>query len=338
MNNEPLCSVIIPIYNSEKTLFKCVQSVISQTVKNLEIILVDDGSDDNSLSICFSFKEKDKRVKVISQVNNGPSIARNKGLDIASGKYYFFVDSDDWIDNDYIQCLIEDSQFNKNAFVMQNYIYDNSEPFDKGFSSKLYNNIKDIDSFYRSDMLMYTGPHAKIFCGDIIRAHDIKFPEGVNNGEDGIFLFCYLKFVNIIYTSSLAKYHAFATANSIEKKYFPFDVEYKGFILFEETLQNLLTIKHINDDNDIITLRWSTPLLVRSIKSAYLNSINYKEAVKYLGEIPNLIYKKVYKNYKFNNFKVIRFRFFFLKNSYFLTFILMEKVLFLLNSFKRHIK
>lgn len=100
-----LVSVIIPIYNAEKSLEKCVNSVINQTYKDLEIILVDDGSTDKSLTICKSFK--DKRVKVYTQKNSGPSCARNLGLKSSDGNYVIFVDSDDYMENNMIELMLE---------------------------------------------------------------------------------------------------------------------------------------------------------------------------------------------------------------------------------------
>lgn len=95
--NKALISIIVPVYNSEKYINRCVNSLIKQTYKNLEIILVDDGSTDTSPQICDRFKEQDDRVKVIHKPNGGVSSARNEGLSLASGDYIGFVDSDDWI-------------------------------------------------------------------------------------------------------------------------------------------------------------------------------------------------------------------------------------------------
>lgn len=105
-NKMPLLSIIVPIYNSEMYLKKCLTSICKQTYYNLEIILVDDGSNDNSLKICNSFAERDKRIKVISQSNCGASAARNTGLSVATGEYVTFVDSDDWLELIYVEvCL-----------------------------------------------------------------------------------------------------------------------------------------------------------------------------------------------------------------------------------------
>ncbi len=99
-------SIIIPVYNVKKYLSKCIDSVINQSYENLQIILVDDGSTDGSEQICDDYKKKDKRVEVIHQTNRGLSAARNVGLDMATGNWVAFLDSDDWIDADMYETLL----------------------------------------------------------------------------------------------------------------------------------------------------------------------------------------------------------------------------------------
>lgn len=102
-----LISVIVPVYNTELYLSRCIDSIIDQTYKNLEIILVDDGSTDHSGEICDSYAEKDKRIQVIHKENGGTASARNRGLEIARGEYVGFVDSDDYVAEDMYQTLVE---------------------------------------------------------------------------------------------------------------------------------------------------------------------------------------------------------------------------------------
>ena len=104
MKNE-LISVIVPIYNCEKYLDKCIESIVNQTYKNLEILLINDGSTDNTGNICKNWSKKDKRIKVTNKENGGISDARNKGLELSSGKYISFVDSDDYLELDMIEKL-----------------------------------------------------------------------------------------------------------------------------------------------------------------------------------------------------------------------------------------
>ena len=107
MRNQCIISVIVPVYNVEKYLDRCIQSIINQSFSNIEIILVDDGSTDNSGIICDNYKALDQRITVIHKENGGLSDARNCGLDIAKGDFIGFVDSDDWLDLDYYSTLYE---------------------------------------------------------------------------------------------------------------------------------------------------------------------------------------------------------------------------------------
>lgn len=99
-------SVIVPVFNAEKYLKMCLNSLVSQTLKNIEIICIDDGSTDNSLAILDKFKSKDDRIKIIKQKNYGVSMARNNGISEAQGEYIGFVDADDWVDKDFLKNYI----------------------------------------------------------------------------------------------------------------------------------------------------------------------------------------------------------------------------------------
>lgn len=130
MENQTLISVIIPVYNVEEYLHECVDSVINQTYRNLEIILVDDGSTDSSGKICDEYAEKDSRVIVVHKTNSGPSKTRNNGLKIAKGEYIYFLDSDDYLDKNALETLVETAR-NQNAdlvfFSAESFCDDGSE-------------------------------------------------------------------------------------------------------------------------------------------------------------------------------------------------------------------
>lgn len=117
MENLPLVSVIIPVYNVEEYLRECVDSVINQTYQNTEIILVDDGSTDSSAQICDEYVEKDERITAIHQKNSGPSTTRNTGLENATGKYIYFLDSDDFINDSAIEFLVNTAESNNAELV-----------------------------------------------------------------------------------------------------------------------------------------------------------------------------------------------------------------------------
>ena len=171
-----LISVIVPVYNVEKYLRKCVDSIVAQTYTNLEIILVDDGSPDNCGKICDEYAEKDSRIKVIHQKNGGLSAARNAGLDIATGDYIGFVDSDDYIDKNYFECM--SSHLSKNTLIVCNVI-------DEDENGKVIKKKEADDRRYSSAEALSEMCHEKKFgtsaCGKIITkeiADKFRFPEG----------------------------------------------------------------------------------------------------------------------------------------------------------------
>ena len=103
----PTVSVIVPVYNVEKYIHRCVDSILGQTFSDLELIRVDDGSPDNCPSICDEYAAKDNRVRVIHQENRGLSAARNAGLDVMAGEFVSFVDSDDWLEDSFLEVMLK---------------------------------------------------------------------------------------------------------------------------------------------------------------------------------------------------------------------------------------
>ena len=122
MEVKKMISVVVPIYNVSKYLPKCIESILHSTYKNLEVILVDDGSTDECPTICDDYAKKDSRIKVIHKKNGGLSDARNKGLDIATGEYISFIDSDDYIDADLYESVIKEFDENIDVVVFGRYI------------------------------------------------------------------------------------------------------------------------------------------------------------------------------------------------------------------------
>ncbi|MGM9589478.1 MAG: glycosyltransferase family 2 protein [Faecousia sp.] len=118
MNQDILVSVIVPVYNVEEYLGRCVDSILTQTYQNLEVILVDDGAKDGSGAICDAYAAKDSRVRVIHKENGGLSSARNAGIDIARGEYLEFVDSDDWLEPDAVESLLREALTNQTELVV----------------------------------------------------------------------------------------------------------------------------------------------------------------------------------------------------------------------------
>lgn len=206
-------SIIIPVYNAEATLNKCVDSVLKQQFADFEVILVDDGSKDKSLQICEEYARKDNRVTVIHKENGGVSSARNRGLEIAKGTWVTFVDSDDYLGNEFFPTeeLEADIVFGSYLNVM-----DAREA--GGFSSKVMReaSLGDVVARYGNDTIL-RGPCAKWFRRDLIG--NIRFPEDMKVGEDTCFVWQYLSRCQTCGVLPQSTYYVRLSAMTSEQKY-----------------------------------------------------------------------------------------------------------------------
>ncbi len=178
--DNPLISVIIPVYKVEKYLKRCVDSVINQSYKNLEIILVDDGSPDKCGDICDEYKKNDSRVVVIHKKNGGLSDARNFGLDIAKGEYIMFVDSDDWIHHEMVDRLYngivsENAQISISNFVLTS---KENEPFELCTNSSFSSYEKEdfLNNFFWSNLSICVTACWKLYKKQLFE--NIRYPKG----------------------------------------------------------------------------------------------------------------------------------------------------------------
>ena len=201
---KPQISIIIPIYNSSDYLEKCLTSIQNQTFKEFEVLLVNDGSTDNSLTICKTFAKIDDKFKVFTQKNAGVSSARNNGLKNASGTYICFVDSDDWIEKDYCKILLEHIISNNCDLVMCGYItcfsrnhtIPDSNNLKRFITHKeIFESIKDYKNV-KSNILR-NNVVCKLFKKNIINKNNIEFTKNFRIGEDLLFILEYQKHTNL---------------------------------------------------------------------------------------------------------------------------------------------
>ena len=192
---DKLFSIVIPVYNAEKWLATILDEVISQTYRNTEIILIDDGSNDRSLDICQYYSGIDKRIQVIHTENHGPSHAKNCGIRVAKGDYITFIDSDDEVDHDYIETLARAFTDNVNLVITdfdhwhvdsQNNIEKSCDEIDVNLITG-YDVLKDYCALY-SRAFANCG---KAFRLEIIKKYKILFPEDMIMAEDQAFNDCY---------------------------------------------------------------------------------------------------------------------------------------------------
>lgn len=181
--DKPLISVIIPVYKTEKYLLKCVDSVRSSEYENLQIILVDDGSPDNCPVMCDDIAKTDKRITVVHKENGGLSSARNAALDVITGEYVTFIDSDDIIKRDMISCMYGIADKEKCDIVKIGMVMTENE-CEEGISSDGYTVVNEREALGR----IYTDPPSIVtICGKLYRSslfEKERFPEGIINEDE----------------------------------------------------------------------------------------------------------------------------------------------------------
>ncbi len=203
-----LISIIVPVYNTEKQLRKCIDSILNQTFNEFELILVNDGSTDRSGIICDEYLSLDNRIKVIHQDNYGVSSARNAGLRVSRGDYFCFIDGDDWIESDFLEDGMRTLAKETCDMFLAGYFYDFNESSSKvaindtiiGQSSCL--NEKEYIELLRNNYIASS-------CGIIYSKSKLveQFKLGIHFGEDLQFVFDYLKTNPQIYASKESYYH-----------------------------------------------------------------------------------------------------------------------------------
>lgn len=219
--NSPLISIIVPVYNVERYLPKCLDSIQAQTFTDFEAVLVDDGSTDGSGRICDEYATKDKRFKVIHKENGGVSSARNKGLEECRGQWCCFVDSDDWLDPAYLQNFMVDD-FERYGCIIQGF-YKESEIQKQSYHCAFQD--KDIQTASELLYILEKTPLVKngylwhrIFRMQTIKDNNLKFPVGISFAEDGIFILNFMCYADYFRLTSTVGYHYMLRNNTLRSK------------------------------------------------------------------------------------------------------------------------
>lgn len=212
-----LISIIVPVYNAEKTLERCVRALIGQTYQNIEIILVNDGSKDDSLRICRNFAGKDSRVTVIDKPNGGVSSARNAGLEIVHGEFVMFCDSDDWVEPDWCDGMI--ANYIPGDLTVCEIARDDIGNQEAEIENDLVVEIAERRDFLHYPMLMCS-PVNKIFARGIIEKNKLRFPEELSLGEDFSFVLAYLCGIDgkVRFINRKLYYYDVTTVESLSKQ------------------------------------------------------------------------------------------------------------------------
>lgn len=220
---KPKISIIIPCYNIEDHLHKCINSILSQTYKNFELLLIDDGSIDNTYNILLEFKNQDSRIRIFSHENRGVSYSRNKGVSLSRGELILFIDGDDYVKPDYVNILF-------GAFENLNWPIcgmikiperkdDNSKKtldFIKSNSTQDLN----VDDFMRLiEFHLFSSPNCKIYSKDLIDKHNIRFDESVSYQEDLLFNINYSQYIDKVRILDYYGYYYVAHKSSSTRRF-----------------------------------------------------------------------------------------------------------------------
>lgn len=219
MSDIPKISIIVPVYNVESYIRQCINTIISQTFINWELILIDDGSPDNSGKICDEYAVKDSRIKVVHKYNSGVGASRNLGIDISTGEYVVFVDSDDFCTESYLDNFIQGLiKYPKSDLIIQGlYLYDDKIISKRFFSESYYNNV--VSAIIDNKLFSYGGPYCKLFKKEILQKYSIRFATNYSFGEDTIFFLRYLSHVQDLYfVSAVGYYYRDFQGNRLSKK------------------------------------------------------------------------------------------------------------------------
>ena len=292
---KPIISIIVPVYNTEKYLDSCIQSILNQTYLDFELILINDGSTDSSLEICQKYSEKDKRIILVNQHNGGVSAARNRGIELARGEWISFVDSDDWLDitflNDFLNHLSPDVDLLIQGMIQ----YPDSK--------KIYSfNIKrelSIQSFlFEYNILPYFfSPCSKFFKRSIIKENNLFYNESISYGEDTLFNLDYaLVCVSNIFLLESSGYHYRVVQDGLSSKKLNFKERYELLNEIKNKLKYLSkskkhyywyvveTIKSLYYDKAVVNTYKELKIIGKEFRSELLYA--YKDK----GFVSNLTY------------------------------------------------
>ncbi len=300
-------SVIIPVYNVEDYLEKCLDSVVNQTLKDIEIIVVNDGSPDNSQKIIDEYKKKDKRIISIMKENGGQASARNLGIKKARGEFLCFVDSDDWIELDMLEVLYNNAKENHSDIVTCDYF----RVMDNVYTKMAFIQRNGNDPI-KNYILNSSGPCWRIVKRDIIVDNNLYFPEGIIY-EDYAVVPLYALFCHKITHVDKPLYYYLIRENSTmtQKK---FNKKFSNIIDASDNLYKLVRNSKYHDE-------YEYSLIINLLRDSYIRLKEYKEGKDILKEISKWIKTNIpnwYKNpyLKKESYKTRLFNFLVYKRCY----------------------
>lgn len=312
----PLISIIIPVYNTEKYIRRCIDSVIAQSYSDWELILVDDGSTDGSGKICDEYAEKDERIRVFHKENGGVSSARNVGLDNANGEWVSFVDSDDWIEIGYVETIKNIGNNPDIVFFPMNFRYENGEVLariPKSVNTEGRDNVERIICNLKYGVIndVFGWVFVKFFKKTIVDEYHIRFDENIRLREDEMFTMDYCRYINsIMVLDKLLYNYQIVGELSLSQKHYDTD--------------NILLAKHIDENLRYYHYEELIKKERQRVAGYYIEKFKKKENFGNMFSAMNEIYdffnnKPEYKRFAYDQHLVDA-----LSHSRFISFLLLE--------------
>ena len=291
MKEQDLVSIIVPIYNVETYLTKCIESLISQTYKNIEIFLVDDGSPDNSYKICEKYAKKDKRIKFIRKENGGYGSVLDYSINNISGQYFLICDPDDWLEKNTVEKLVLASKTFYTDFVIarKKLVYkDGTIKSDKkDFKFLEHNKVyTDMTVF----LALPCSPHSKLYKTELCK--NINFPRKVNNTDFLLYQVYLTRISNVVFLDEeLSNYFIDRPGNSFNE-----DEKLTEKSLNSHSIVTLETYKQINNKSKL----YENSIIYLSLRSSmYLSLIKKVKYINNIDKYKNIFNKVIDDSYKY---------------------------------------
>ncbi len=329
-------SIVIPVYNAEKYLNRCIESVINQTFSEIEVIALNNGSTDNSLNILKEYAKRDKRIRIIDNDNIGVSEARNIGVMESKGKYIVFVDSDDWIDSNMIEILYKNISINSCDLVMCTYVRE----FENHSKEKVFN-LHEVNLYVDNEineqlLRKLVGPvgkelsnpeyldalgtvWAKMYKASILKEKYLRFIDlrEIGSGEDTLFNIYVFNEVNKVILLNKPMYHYWrGNSNSITSRYIPNFVEKRRN--YFNYMKNFIKDNDLGNKYEIaLNNRICTSVLgMGLLECSKSNNISFLSKIRNIKGILKEDYiESAYKNLELKNFS-LHWRVFYFFNKY----------------------
>ena len=309
-------SVIIPVFNVDTKLKRCLDSLVCQKYADFEVLLINDGSTDDSGLICEHFTQLDNRFITIHKVNEGVSKARNLGLQNASGTYICFVDSDDEVLENYLQNLIDDFHKSKNTSL----VFQGVKRFKDGLevsSTEIKQGIVEVNDYEKMfvdfEISLNGNPVSKLFITKIIKNNNLKFNEDFSYNEDKIFILEYLLLCTgkVVFSSTI-NYKYYINSGSLTNKLLSPDDYWYPYVYFKNLIKDKFNINYNDENYNVIYTNFKIYLHMfmnaifvkcRGEESLYIAKMNTEDWIIYkrISEGNSSFGRKVFDYFLFKN-------------------------------------